>query len=166
MESDNIEKLLEKYFEATTTLSEEAELRAYFSQEDVAAHLTSYIPMFRYISDAGEEKFGKVLELDALTSVTETSEHRFRKPWLAWASVAAMVALMAGLYIQSETVLPTIAQPDNQYAQLEDEFTQEEIESAQEALSLLAVNFSKGTEQFSHLKEFEKNTNRFLSEKN
>lgn len=165
MESDNIEKLLEKYFEASTTVKEEAELKAYFSQEDVEAHLAPYAPMFRYISDAGEERSSRAFELDDSASGTEASGGSSRKIWLAWASAAAMVALMVGLYVQSETTPPT-TDPDNQFVQLEDEFTQEEIESAQEALSLLAVNFSKGTEQFSHLQEFEKNTNRFLSEKN
>ena len=39
MELDKIEKLLEKYFEATATVAEEETLRTYFSQESVATHL-------------------------------------------------------------------------------------------------------------------------------
>jgi hypothetical protein len=46
---------------------------------------------------------------------------------------------------------------------LAEEFTPEEIASAQEALALLAINFNKGTEQLNHLEEFQKNTNKFLT---
>ncbi len=146
MESDNIEKLLEKYFEATTTASEEAELQTYFSQDKVAVHMEQYAPMFRYFSKEKEERFTK----DVLKPKADTS----RKILYSWVSAAAIVALLVGVYFNFDTPSASIT--------LEDEYTQEEIASAQEALSLLAINFNKGTEQLSYLEEFEKNTSRFL----
>ena len=59
MELDNIEKLLEKYFKATTTVAEEKTLETYFSQESVATHLEQYAPIFQYFSTAKEERFTK-----------------------------------------------------------------------------------------------------------
>lgn len=41
-----IEQLLDKYFEAQTTLEEEQILRAFFAQEDVPVHLLSYRKLF------------------------------------------------------------------------------------------------------------------------
>ena len=65
MELDKtIEKLLEKYFEATTTVAEEKELREYFAKDQIAAHLEQYRPMFNYFSIAKEEQFTKQVPLN------------------------------------------------------------------------------------------------------
>lgn len=141
MESDKIEQLLEKYFEATTTVAEEEVLRSYFLSGKVASHLEQYTAMFAYFSKAKEERYTK--------QVLVTS----RSNWYAWASVAAMLVFMAGLYFNSATETT-----DN----LEEVYTAEEIASAQEAFALLAMNFNKGTEQINHLEEFQISTNKFL----
>jgi len=141
---DKIEQLLEKYFEADTTASEEADLRAYFSQDTVAEHLEQYAPMFQYFSKEKEAHFTK----EVLAPKTGAS----RKIWYSWASAAAIVLLLVGAYFNTSSASGT----------LEDEYTQEEIAAAQEALSLLSINFSKGAGQIAYLEEFEKNTNRFL----
>ncbi|WP_419211816.1 hypothetical protein ACNR9Q_13855 [Maribacter sp. X9] len=144
MELDNIEKLVEKYFEATTTVAEEEILRTYFKSDNVAPHLEQYVPMFNYFSGAKEERFTKQVPLTP------------RKNYLKWASVAAVAVFVVGFYFYRPAPTPVT---------LADEYTQEEIESAQEALALLAMNFNKGTEQLYHLEEFEKTTDKFLTKK-
>ena len=146
MELDNIEELLEKYFEATTTVAEEEKLRNYFLTGDVAPHMVKYAPMFQYISTAKEERYSKQVPLPA---VGKSRENIYK-----WLSVAAVVALCFGLYIK-----------ENSNPTLESEYTQEEIASAQEALALFTHSFGKGTEQLSYLEEFERNTNKFLIKK-
>jgi len=138
MELDKIEKLIEKYFDATTTVVEEETLRDYFSQESVAPHLEQYTPMFQYFSSAKKERFTKQVPLKP------------KKKRYGWISAAAAVAICAGLYFN---------QPDPDPMA---EFTHEEIASAQAALALLGDNFDMGAQQISHLEEFEKNTNKFL----
>ena len=59
MELTNIENLLEKYENAETSLKEEAVLRTYFSQENVAAHLLEYKPLFVYFNESSEERLQK-----------------------------------------------------------------------------------------------------------
>ena len=63
MELDKVEKLVEKYFDATTTVAEEESLRDYFSREDIPAHLEQYAPMFQYFAVAKEERYTKKLAL-------------------------------------------------------------------------------------------------------
>ncbi len=141
MELDRIEQLLEKYFEATATVAEEEVLRSYFLSDNVATHLEQYTPMFNYFSQAKEERYTKQVQVNP------------RKNIYKWASIAAVVVFMAGIYFNSSTV-----SSDN----LEEVYTAEEIASAQEAFALLAMNFNKGTEQIYHLEEFEVSTNKFL----
>ncbi len=133
MESHKIEGLLEKYFEATTTLAEEESLRAYFSQPEVPAHLEQYIPIFRYVVKAKEERFTRSVPLPRTIGI--------RKRYFSWAAVAAMVALIAGVYFGKSYQ----EQKEAQYA----------YEQTKKALDLLAENFGRGTEKLAYLKEFE-----------
>ncbi|WP_339710251.1 hypothetical protein [uncultured Kriegella sp.] len=143
MESDNIEELLEKYFEATATGAEEEALRRYYQKGNVAPHLEKYAPMFQYVSLAKKERYTRQVSLPI--------SGKSRKNIYKWFSVAAVVALCFGLYLKERAIVT-----------LESEYTQEEIASAQEALALFTHNFSKGTKQLSYLEEFERNTNKFL----
>ena len=146
MELNNIEKLLEKYFDATTSVAEEKVLNAYFSQDNVAPHLEEYKPMFNYFTNAKNERFTKSVPLK-----TER-----KKNYLKWISVAAVALLIFGVYYNNyNTSSDTIA----------DNYTQAELESAQRALVLLGSNFNLGTQKASYLTEFEKNTNKFLINK-
>ncbi|GGG47440.1 hypothetical protein GCM10011414_16410 [Croceivirga lutea] len=125
-----IENVLEKYFEATTTVAEESELRAYFAQEDVAAHLEQYRSMFTYFSIAKEESYP-----------TKEPLKPSRKLNFRWLSIAAATILFFGIYF------------GNQYW----EQRQAEIayQETKEALNLLAENFNKGTQKMGYLNELE-----------
>lgn len=145
MELTNIEKLLEKYFEATTTVAEEKILQEYFSQNNVAPHLEEYKSMFNYFSDAKKERFTGQVPLKTRKS-----------KYLKWISVAAVAILFVSIYFNY----------NNQHSvSFEEAYTQEELESAKKALELFATNFNVGTQGVSYLSEFEKNTNRFLINK-
>ncbi|WP_224483268.1 hypothetical protein [Robertkochia aurantiaca] len=138
----HIETLLEKYFEAATSIREEEELKAYFSGDEVAPHLEEYRPLFNYFSVAQEETYSKEIPLKPATS----------RGYLKWISVAAAVAVTMGIFFDQQSS-----------PSLEEQYTQEEIRSAQLALSMFSKNFSKGTDGLSYLTEFEKNTNKFLT---
>ncbi|MCJ7466250.1 MAG: hypothetical protein MUO53_06105 [Maribacter sp.] len=133
MESDKIEKLLEKYFEATATLAEEEALRTYFSQPIVAAHLEQYIPMFRYVVKAKEERFTRQVPLPR--------NHGMSRRYYRWVSVAAVVVMVFGIYFGNRYQ----EQKEAEYA----------YNQTKKALDLLAENLSRGTEKVAYLKEFE-----------
>nr|WP_293301142.1 hypothetical protein [Allomuricauda sp.] len=129
MALDNIEKLLEKYFEASTTVAEEQQLREYFAQESVPAHLEQYKPMFNYFSNAKEERFTKQVPLKTRSNLYK------------WISVAAVAVLTFGIYLGNEYQERKKAE----YA----------YQETKKAFELLAENFGRGTEKVAYLKEFE-----------
>lgn len=135
MELDkNIEKLLEKYFEATTTVAEEETLRAYFAKDDVATHLEQYRPMFNYFSKAKEERYTRQVPL------TPRKKRNNR-----WISVAAVAVLAFGIYFGNEQYQDYQERKQAEYA----------YQETKKALNLLAENFGKGTEKVAYLQEFE-----------
>ena len=86
---NNIEKLLEKYDNAETTLQEEAQLRDYFTSDTIAPHLECYKPMFVYFSKAQEDAFTKDVPLN-----TKKKTRLYQ-----WISVAAVAVLMLGIMV-------------------------------------------------------------------
>lgn len=148
MESDkNIEKLLEKYFEATTTAAEERTLREYFAKESVATHLEQYRPMFNYFSNAKEEKYTK------LPTLSEPLTPRKRLSY-KWVSVAAVAVLSFGIYFGADGYQKYQERKQAEYAYNE----------TKKALDLLAQNFGKGTEKVAYLREFEVAKNKIYNE--
>ncbi|RTE53123.1 hypothetical protein EHW67_13160 [Arenibacter aquaticus] len=130
MELDRIEKLLEKYFDASATVAEEKIIRDYFLNEDIPAHLQRYAPMFKYFSNAKEERFTKRLPLRPGN----------RSYWKG-ISVAAVVVLVFGIYFGRSYQERKKAE----YA----------YQETKKALSLLALNLERGTEKVAYLREFE-----------
>lgn len=129
MELDRIERILEKYFEATTTAAEERELREYFSGGDIPPHLEAYAPMFAYFSQAKNERSTRQVPLKP------------RRTYIQWISVAAVAVLMLGLYFGSQYR----EQREAEYA----------YEQTRKALGLIAQNLDRGTQKVAHLNEFE-----------
>ena len=137
MELDNIEKLLEKYFDATATVAEEQALRAYFTGDGVAPHLEQYAPMFGYFSAAKNERFTGEVPL------------KTRKNRSKWLSVAAVAVIVFGIYF------------GNKYKeQQQAEFA---YNQTKEALRLLAENLDRGTEKVAYLTEFEQTTEKIFN---
>ena len=144
MESDKIEKLVEKYFEATTTIEEEETLRTYFSKEKIAVELEQYAPMFQYFSSAKKEKFTKQVPLDTIANVTKK---RFNYKWL---SVAAVGLLMFGIYFGT-----TYSENSSGLSKQELAEAKQAEKELKKAMGLLAENFNRGTQKVAYLNQFE-----------
>jgi len=134
---NNIEKLLEKYENAETTLKEEQQLKNYFSQETVAPHLEMYKPMFAYFKVNQEEQFTKAIPLK--------TKRNFNYKWL---SVAAVAVLMIGFYFKSnnQNDLGTYEDPQLAYNEVV------------KSLAMISNQFNKGTSTISYLNEINKGT--------
>lgn len=138
MELVKIEKLLEKYFDASTTVAEEKELQSYFSGNGVAPHLEKYRTMFAYFSEAREEQFTRPVPLNT----------KQRSNLYGWISVAAVAVICFGIYFGNEI-----------QKQREIELAYEET---QKAFELIAQNLDRGTEKISYLKKFDDTKNKIL----
>lgn len=138
---NNIEKLIEKYNNAETTLAEEAKLRDYFASDNVAPHLENYIPMFTYFSQAQQEQYTKDVPLKPK-----------RTKLYQWISVAAIIALMFSIFVPTWDNGPkTLADytPEEQKMYLE----------AKAALALLSDKFNEGTASLNVLNTASENLN-------
>jgi len=148
MELAKIEALLEKYFEANTTIAEENILKDYFAKEDIPTHLIEYKKMFNFFSDSSLETSNRSIKL------TKSSMR------IQWLSIAAMLVFFVGIYsvyLQNEN--------EKEEARLAYMETQKALDLISKSLNKGTVaiaqldNFNKGTEAMAQLQTFE-NTQR------
>ena len=138
MELAKIENLLEKYFEAKTTIKEEAVLKEYFAQDKVAPHLIEHKELFNFFSDSSLETSNRTIEL------TKKSKNPISIKWL---SIAAMLVFFVGIY--------------SVYQQNESEKEEARLAyiETQKALDLISNSLNKGTGAVAQLDKFNKGTN-------
>ena len=158
---NNIEKLIEKYNNAETTLQEEETLKTYFKSNNVAPHLEHYKSMFLYFSESKKEQYTKDVPLN--TKKTKLYQ---------WISVAAVAVLMLGLVVPN-FIGPTEEEKQEAllaYNQTIEAFNLISIgmnEGKQQlnSLALVSDNLNQGIEVAGHLSEFTKTTNKIFKNK-
>jgi hypothetical protein len=159
---NNIEKLIEKYNNAETTLKEEAQLKAYFASENVAPHLEHYKPLFQYFSQSQKEQYTRDVPLN--TKKTKLYQ---------WISVAAVAVLMLGIFIPTtwNTEPKTLADysPEEQKMYLETKQALamlagnfNDAASSLSTLNLASENLNIGIENAIYITEFSETTNKLL----
>ena len=143
MELANIEKLVEKYLDATTTLQEEATLKDYFTGGFVAKHLQEYAYLFNYFTTAKEETFTKTISLEPKKS---------KKRNLKWFSVAASVAVLFSVFVGKQQYDKNVQRKEAQRI-----YTQ-----VSKGLALLSKNLKKGEQAVAVLYTYENTINKIL----
>ncbi len=138
MELSNIEKLLEKYINAETTIAEEKELKRYFENGNIAPHLQEYQPLFGYFSTSKNERFTKTIQL-------KTQKMNWK-----WLSVAATLILLFSVYTG--------------YQKHQENKAEIIINETQMALGMLSANLNKGTVAVAHLEQFEETKNKIFKQ--
>ena len=141
MAFNNIDILLEKYFQGETSIAEEKELRSYFSSQDVAPHLEQYKAVFGFFIQARKQEFAQ--------QIPQTAKKRNVK----WLSVAASVLVLLGIatFFMINTNEPVNHQHDlGTYESPELAFKE-----TQKALALLSSNVNVGIESVRYIQEYE-----------
>ncbi len=141
MELARIEKLIEKYVEAETSLEEEKILKDYFSQNEVPDHLLVYKDLFNYYTTSSLETSSKEIVIPR------------RSVNLRWLSVAAVVIFFIGIY------------SINQNSNSEKEEAMQAYAETQKALNMISHNLKKGNNAIAQLETFEKTQNKIFNNK-
>ena len=148
MELDNIEILLEKYFEGETNSAEEKELKDYFASSNVAQHLEHYKPLFGYFSQAKQEQYKAVIPL-------KTTKRNIA----SWISIAAAVVVLLG--VGTFTFMnyngDTKSKEFGTYDDPEVAFRE-----TQKALALISEHVNTGIESVGYINEYEQSKSKIF----
>jgi hypothetical protein len=95
-----IKALLEKYWQAETTLEEERQLADYFAQPDIDPELASFRPMFDWLEEESQltpdEGFDhRILQRIGLAEQRIAPVHRLRTRSIGYAAAAAVILCIA-----------------------------------------------------------------------
>jgi hypothetical protein len=147
MALDRIEQLLEKYFEAETSIAEEKELKDYFASSGVAQHLEQYKPIFGYAVQAKQEQFNATVPLKTK-----------KRKSVVWLSVAATVAVLLGVGLF--TFNPDEQPKSNDLGTYDD--PEVAFRETQKALAMISKHVNKGIGSMGYINEFEQSKNKIF----
>lgn len=152
MEFNKIEDILEKYFQGETSITEEKELKDYFSSPNVAQHLEQYKPMFGYFSQVKEQKSTQEIPL------------KTNKRNVAWLSIAASAVVLLGIgtyfYVSEKNAAPAVAQTE--LGTYDD--PEEALAATQKALALLSNNVNVGIGSVQYIRQYEESKNKIFKQ--
>lgn len=148
MEPQRVHILLQKYFDAETSLAEENELITYFSSEEVDEKLKMYVPMFSGMRELSAEED---LELgEELMNYILESEHKekvkYRWMWQMVTGVAAsviLVMLAVNYFTSRNQWSDTYSDPQQAYAE------------ASKTLEFVAGKYNKGLASLTPVRKLE-----------
>ncbi len=148
MEFNEIKLLLEKYEEGETSLTEEKQLKEYFTSEEVPQELEIYKNTFQFAKNS------KNIQLERPVTVNRN----FSKYWYAGIA-ASIILLLSFLFFDMNTSnniknseLGTIEDPEQAYLK------------TKETLKMIAEVFNDGREDLEYLDEFNKTKDKFIKE--
>ncbi len=136
MELINIKKLLDKYFDGTTSIDEENTLKEYFTKNDIPIHLQDYKAMFTYFAENKEEVSSKNIQV-------KTKKKTWRFNWLI--ALAAVLLLFVSVYQFTPKGLTEAEIKEAQIA----------FDETKKAFQLISDNLNKGNNAIAYLNEYE-----------
>ncbi|HMQ49940.1 MAG TPA: hypothetical protein PKA00_21065 [Saprospiraceae bacterium] len=148
MDNKRINTLIDRYFEGETSLQEEAQLRRYFSQDEVPAELEKYQTLFQYFSgeaqaelgqDFDERLFQQIEALDKKQPISAQAKIRSLHFYLV--RVAAVVVLALGVWWTVQHHLPKAAAEETAAV----DWSKYEVKDPQQAFKLTAAALHKAS---------------------
>ena len=154
MDTGEIKKLIEAFYNGETTPEEEKKLAVYFNGDHVDDELLDEKKLFLAMHTGDEVNTHPQLEqklnnlIDKLAKEETKKKPSRRKLWMQVGSIAAGLALLvsAGLYFSNGQKPPVGNQPPAGTVNIS-EADEQQLEEAQDALILLSSKFNKGVNQ-------------------
>ena len=97
MTTEQINILLEKYWNCETSVAEERELQDYFSGKDIPEELAQYIPLFAYKNDLKTARLSDDFDKNLEKAIREDKKYITVRIFAPLLRIAASVALVVGL---------------------------------------------------------------------
>ncbi len=147
MTSEKLKQLIDKYFEAESTLEEEEELKSYFSKPNILPEFEKYRAVFGFWqAQIDEEK--SITENELLNAIQPKKHWRFE----IWSAAAVILVLITALWLWTPQK-PVTESPEGLYA---DTYEDPEIalEEAKKLLTMVSNKMNRGTEAFQELEKF------------
>lgn len=137
-----IQKLIGKYFDATSSQEEEQLIHEYFAQDAIHDDLKCYKGLFRSFQLMGQVQFNKPLMLKQ----SPASESRIIS--LTWIRVAAaaVIFVVGGLFL-FKSLNQEQSAPMAKARYIEPENPEEALEMTLQALAMVSRKYKKGEEQ-------------------
>lgn len=168
MKTDEIEKLLARFYEGETEETEEKELRRFFMEEDVPDHLLAEKEIFMQLTDQSvpevpegmeqrlNEKIDEWGKAEKQANKARRQARIVRMRWIGSIAASLLILFSVGTYIYNQESTPatlqdTCATPEEAYVQ------------AQKALVLLSSNLNKGVEQMESVQETTEKVNKKIN---
>jgi hypothetical protein len=152
MNLQEIEKLLEKYFEGETSLSEEQQLRDFFASGNVPERWKDLKKYFLFINGEVNRKLNDP-DFDAriMSEIQEDSQSPLldiRRPWIYWISgVAATALILIAVFVKFD---PFSKRFGDTYKDPQVAYTE-----AKKILFYVSAQFNKGTSKLESVKAYE-----------
>ena len=131
---EHMKFLMNNYLEGTTSLSEEKELKAYFSSGEIVPELMEYAPLFGFFASERTKNYQPKTE-------TNSRNNRF-----TWFGIAAGIAIVIGIFLfqpMQQNELGTIEDP------------QLALQKTKEVLNFISREMNQGKEGLVYLTEIE-----------
>jgi hypothetical protein len=152
MNLQEIEKLLDKYFEGDTSLSEELQLRDFFASGDVPERWKNLEKYFLFLGgDSAQQLNDPGFDARIMSEVREEKQSSLldlHRPWIYWISgIAATVLILIAVFVKFDPFSKRIGDTydDPQLAYVE----------AKKILMYVSAQFNKGTSKLESVKAYE-----------
>ena len=143
MEYRKIKELLDLYFNAETTLSQEKSLRDYFTSDGVDKRLKHYIALFESYNKAGQELFKGSLALEP--------QHKGLQTWLPRVAALLLPIVSVAAFLHTSNIK---AEQEKQALTT--------FKESRELMYVMANQFNKATKTLSLVDEFQVHKNKYL----